>query len=1406
MAEPSTSPPRLGFGYQPEMNAPLDTVSPVDMAEERRAREAQTTTTDYIGSMWRQDSLVDGAMAEWAANSTLLPDENYNAFSDPGLAEASRDVWPEYQKELYRAHSPAHRDFIVERLRQKQTDLVRLGDMGLAGNVGRLALGVVSPDQLLMAYATMGASYTIRATQVARAVRQATSPVGAAVAGAGVRATQAANGTGLRAVAGGIGFSVAENVVYEKLRQSVNFEDDTAAVIEAGLFGAAFAAPFAVAGARAGSRVADIANKEHDILRVLKAVDDGADLTPEQGRLLQEASKAHDALVKFENGGLDQAGMEKALDDFHGPQEPDARWIDRMQGQLREQGRVMLDEMFPQRYGPEAPPRAPEAAPPRDPNTIDGPMSVAPDAPVKTALELAMEKAKVRKTKRTKADEAARKQKDLEEGYTGLEAENEQLRNKLLGDAWAKADADRAASKSRELAAMVRERELARMLVDEDAIPAKAPEAPATPPQGAGEGLPTGNAPEAPVEAPAAPAVEAAVDAPALQTAESFVGKEVSWTNRQGDLVFGDVEGINEYGRLTVRDTDGKTHSVAHTQLDEYRAETPTGFLPGSIGSAQRGVIESTASQRSYLTTVNIAGKEIPIRFDRYAVLNASPVKRIRELAFLLIKDPLQNDKFDAQGLTASERRKEVSRRLAGKFHLEANLALDEALTAMGIPIWNMPARLKFTKDFYAWTVRDLRGDPDVAKEAGQAHKAVQKAATAQREFYQTILKEAQDAGVKGAEGIEVNDFYANRIWNHARMREMADMHGPEAPVDVIAAAIKDKAAIIERFKKSPAFKAKPDMTDAQIIRNKAARFYKAVRSLEFSPALQEAVLAGRDMGTLRQSLKDMEVPDDQIDDLVDLMFEAKQGTEGDAGRAGNLKYRFALDESAKVSTEAGELRLSDLFEPDARVLVDTYAGSMAGHIGLARQGIKSTSDWRALIKEVNDEALADPSIDGDRVAKDMALLEDIHRNITGRPMATADFSITARSAAAFRGYTRAVVLPQLGIAAASELNRAVAQLGLRAMLHHMPSLRGFFRALRKGYIPDVGLARDIQLMTGFGNEMASSYARATELENGWTGRGLTRFEQVANNASHVVDTVSGNASFTSFLKQWSAMGAVQNMSDFARGRRALDAKLQERWVGQGLSVDDQDAVMAALKKYSAEDNNVLQAISYEDWQKADPRTYDLFQGFLNRQVRDIIQDHDMGETMPFMDSTLGKMFSELKTFMLVAHAKNFLKNLHYRDTTSMHIWAIGFLGESLAYSVQSAINAPGDLDERLAPDRIATAALFRMAALGSGTLLVESGYGLMTGGDSLVMPGSTANTDSRSFLNTPSLTVAKKLLNVPMTLTGATLGTDTTTRGEFRDAWNSIPGLRLYGLRAMGDYFADSFPASDPDKARTGP
>jgi hypothetical protein len=74
-----------------------------------------------------------------------------------------------------------------------------------------------------------------------------------------------------------------------------------------------------------------------------------------------------------------------------------------------------------------------------------------------------------------------------------------------------------------------------------------------------------------------------------------------------------------------------------------------------------------------------------------------------------------------------------------------------------------------------------------------------------------------------------------------------------------------------------------------------------------------------------------------------------------------------------------------------------------------------------------------------------------------------------------------------------------------------------------------------------------------------------------------------------------------------------------------------------------------------------------------------------------------------------------------------------------------------------------------------------------------------TTNTDNRSIFNTPSLMVAKRIGSAVQTLAGMPNPSAVTTSSEARDVLGTLPGARLLGLHALGQYWADTFPKSDP-------
>jgi hypothetical protein len=1248
--------------------------------QEKNRREASTTAGNYLGAMWRQDSPVDGIVAH-IAGSQMAPDKNYSVFEPKSWAAATAGIPDEYHKEFHQATSAAHAEYIRGRLFDKFDDQQKLGDLGFAGNTGRVLFGLVEPTSLLAGIASGGVYDVLRGVQgVAGASRALNTARTAGTIGGAERAAgqlseaAAAEGTIARraaAVAGGAGF----NAAFEKVRQSVSFEHDDAMVLEAGLVGAVFSAPFVALRGHEMTHLRKTADLERRVLGAVRKERDGAPLDEHDIAAVHEYRATVDKIDGIESGKVDAASMPT-------PSDLEARPARLLSAEKRAELVASRPVSSP------VPEKAPESLGVLDP-LMDGP-----------------------------------------EGSRAAHA------------------AQPVSTEGDSMAAPVQE--LALSMKGE-----QAPDVNKTP------------------------------------------SGEVFWRNTDGVDVLGEIIGTNHNGSLKIdlhpasspfERIQGRYISKRRESLSpdspHYEApDVPDGFLPGSVGAAQVQPITRSPLSPDYEEPTAAAR----YRGDIFSVLNASENPIVQELGHLLVKDAIGNSKSWAQKWTASEIKKNIWRIQAGHFHTAARDAFAEVRQVRGLgPIEAMRAH----QEFYENVSAVARGDRQVLIDNADIAGPLTTAATAMKHVYAELAERAQKSGLEGAEGLTPNDSYVNRVWSHNNIRStvarLDDVYGKgsgRAELDRMV------AAAMPGFRNDVA---------------KAHSFLNAVKTLEFNHALQDIQLMGRDMTALRAELG-KSLAADEVDAIVDVMFAARR-TEPDAGRPSNLRYRLDLDENYRETLKDGsQFRLSDLFENDSRLLVDKYVNSIGGWIAMAEKGITSRAAFDRRIAEALDhhKATSSDTVDASKINREIQLVQDMFNNVTGRPMSTQSFNRGDRYLAAFRSYTRSTFLGQLGIAAAFETKNAIGLATVRAFWQQMPSFRGFVQATRSGRIANAELAADIEAMSGFGLERAAAYARQHEITEFTYDRGLSSFENYATKASHAVDMISGNAHFTSATRQFAAAMLIQKHSNMAHGRLALTDSLRERLVHNGLNENEISSVLADLKQFSAVDaKGAVTSISWEEWQKQRPGSYDSYTLLVEREVRDAIQDHDIGETFPFMHTTLGKVISELRTFNLAGHSKQFLKGATYHDGTTAMTWSLSFMGEALAYTLQTSVNFAHnqeELNKRLTLERIAAAVVQRMSVLGVAPMLLETGYWIGSGGDSL-FKGGTTNTDNRNAFLTPSIVAANRLLKGASVGIGAVnpLSTNRTTQQDIKALMGTLPGGNAWVMRNIQDYVSSQFEKSE--------
>lgn len=1409
-------------------------VSNAQVQTDKKEREAKTGFFDYLNAMWREDSPVDGIMARLAVEKNLLPDPNYVPYAPDEWKSLTAGIPEEYHSEFYKAHSAAHAQFLRERLLQKVDNLQHLSDMGVAGNIGRFAFGFVEPTNLLAAVAggpilagVNGVRRSVRAaSNVARLARGVDE---AAVAADNIAAAAAHEGS-TAAVATNIAGAGAVGAGFEAVRQDVNHEDSPAGILEAALFTMGLAAPFAGLSARQMNRFTAVAASDAQALRVAQKAIKGDALNEAEQQTLKAAEARLKKVYDVETGKVDAAAQEPSVvfvdkkgnatvgsnaertlyvdskGNVSGERpaytahetyvESDSEFVAGLRRQFREQADKVRSEMFPpeDRSAPHSPNEteramaearlsrenemwasrqriAAEAGRPVEPaftphpdRPLEGPMQAAirkaadeGRAADAKSLQAEFDTAMQHMEAKSKAESARKRTSDYDAALREVEAQ----KAKELNDLWAsghisKAEADEA------MAELTRERGAA-------AIPEKRE------------------------------AARAERDVPNEGADKPVEGTEVILRDDSGRADSGVVVGVNQKGTLKVdmypemspsfKPASGARYKwVKREDLDPdsalYRdpGELEGTFLHGSVGSAQGAPIANDPGQGSTAFA--------KARLDIFAQLNKSSNSVIRQFAQWMIKDAIQTDKYVAQGWTASERKSHISRVLAGEFHRTARDAWHEVVKVRGISKWK---QIDAHREFYENVSRVTRGDTDVLAANPDIAAQLKKASAAQTKVYDELATRALNAGVKGAENILLsgNAAYVNRVWNHNNIRAALKEFSPTTVHQLLAAAFRGSWR-----------------GDAE----KAKVFLNVIREHEFTHVLQDLQMLGGDLHTLRSELKAAGMSDAKIDLITETMFDVKEsGKEVDAGNAANLKFRFDIDENASLTQNGKTLRVADLFENDARVLVDKYVNSIGGHISVAETGgYKSRSDFMRALADSDAEHLKGDSLTTDAAAfnREKQTVMDMYNAITGRPMSTQSYNRIDRVLNAFRAYTRSAMLGQLGIAAATEMSNAIGLGTFQAFMQQSPAFAHLIRSFRTGRIAKPELARDIEAMVGSGHELAAAYARQHEVSEFTYDRGVTMFEDFANKSAHAVDVLSGNRNITAATRQMAAAIMVQKHVNMATGKMKLTPKLRERLVGQGIDDDMIDDVLAHLDTFSKKDaRGIVDEIDWEGWQQQHPKTYDTYQLALMREVRDAIQDHDIGETAHFMHTTLGKIASELRTFLFVSHAKQNLKNLHYRDLQALTTFSFTFAAQVMATASQTAINFaqnPQERDRRLSPESLVWSSLQRMSIMGLTPAIFGTTWAAATG-QPFLQVGSTANTDNRNLLLTPSMTMAQRLIGGLGTGAQAfnPFASTTTTQKEARDLFGALPGSNLWLMRNLNDSISSSFPKNEPRESR---
>jgi hypothetical protein len=818
-----------------------------------------------------------------------------------------------------------------------------------------------------------------------------------------------------------------------------------------------------------------------------------------------------------------------------------------------------------------------------------------------------------------------------------------------------------------------------------------------------------------------------------------FQPGDTVWFERGDQLISGKVDAISGNGKVMVKDdATGKVLGfhpdrddplgefsgiVAKASRDADESEAAV-FRRGSIGSGQTADVEVPETA---LSTIKIGKFEIPIRWDYFAIFMRSPLGALKKLAVDVVADPVGfADKRLARGATASELAEMTRLRYEKRFlaSFEDHFA-DYYRRTNTSWLQAEKARARFAEDITLIT----RGDAARAAEVPEAAKVVAEV----RAVHGELLEMAQRHGVDGAEVIDPDPFYIMRKFNHDRIRMIAGKYDEKGVVQLIAGAIRSARAV-----------------DEAMAEKIATGYWKTVTGLPYDRDLSDVIQGPKMFGRLRGEMQRLGVDDDVIDDVIEAVSGRAKKVEGDSPR---LKHRTVMDElySADVLTRDGQLeRLSigDLFINDSRLLMRQYTRQMSGLVGFARMGIKSDADWQLRLDEVRAEAQA-KGVDPAKLQKHVGYMEDIRAYVLGRPMAGQEYGTFDRVARVLRDINFIRNMGQAGFAQVPEIGNLMGLAGMRAFRLHIPAFNEVLRHAG-GRTLDDELARDLINM-GLGAEHLSIKPNLREMDEWAFDRNLSALERLTEKGKYITANVSGLAAMNDALHTLASKAFVQKFSDYAQGYSKLGTTDLARLNWAGIGEDNIDGIFKRLREFTqVGDNGRVEGIRWEEWQRADPESFDAFNLAVFRESRKAIQQPTIGETAPWMHTQIGKILTQFRSFTLVAWAKQGMHNLHYADASTAVAWSLSMVFAGAAYAAQNAINFAHDdaqRRKRLEIDEIAKAA-FQRAGFASLTPGAIDTVMQFTRGEPMFAYGRTTGLGTGFIVGNPTMDlVSSKIL-----------------------------------------------------------
>lgn len=795
---------------------------------------------------------------------------------------------------------------------------------------------------------------------------------------------------------------------------------------------------------------------------------------------------------------------------------------------------------------------------------------------------------------------------------------------------------------------------------------------------------------------------------------------------------------------------------------------------------------------------------------------------------------------------TAAEKQRRYFRSVMGEAAAGISAAYREYARRQG---WGWFRRVRNMPTFYRDFMAYMRSRGEAPDPGGDFAKA----AAAWRTSMRAAVARMKEAGVRGAENLEPDDWYVPRLWSAHKVEAAVSKFGEKAVASVIAGALRKAWAAqgdnnlvrLANTVDAPAGRAIPDLGAADIADDIPAEYSERVaramldRIRRSGAGLDET---GIDVSQPRRErmaalLQEAGVENEVAERILARMYPDGEGSGGP--RFDRLKSRTLLDDgyghqvkNQQTGDDLDYLSVGDMLEDNAAAILARYHSGVASHSAMAELGFQSFNDFSATVRELRAHVGLVRGYTASMADDDIRRLEYLGKRIFGLPVEDVQ-SDAVRLAKVARDLNFARTMGQAGAANLPDLAVVVAETGWAAVRSHLPGVVAALRAYAKGDVPPE-LDREMSMLFGVGrhrarDDIVPAYEDLDEMQlmhssrTDWIGRAsaLSQF------AAKGVADLSGFNFVTDFLQSTAARASVQHLSDFLRGLRlpsdetavALsDASDNVAFTGMsgggapkmsarrlaayGITEGDAAAWEKLFRKHAElDERGVVLKLNYEQMRADNPEAFGRLVDYLDRRIHTMVLEPTPGMLHEFFGTTAGKIFMQFRSFGFASTYAHTLQSVAVADRVAAAKLVYGMAAAGAVYVMQTHVRSLGrsDRDEylktRLEPVEVLKAAFQRSAVAGLTPSLIDTTVGMVTP-DPVFAYGRTTELASGFIAGNPTVDLVSDIVKTVQAPGQAIFSSERQlSERDLKTAFGVLPFQNVWGVQNVLQLLASPLP-----------